>query len=155
MYLEDYIIGRIYPLKSVYITKDMIIDYAKAFDPRPFHLSPTAAEATQFGRLFASGFMTLNLCWLQWINTGLDEAGMICGIGLDELRWLAPVYADDRLFPEVEITAVSPSATKLVGSVEFTLRANNQDNTPVLSCKTTALIKKRHYDQNPIKKDAP
>lgn len=142
MYLEDYEIGKIYKLKSVYIDKKDIIKYAKKYDPRPFHISRKKANETRFKKLFASGFMTLNLCWLQWVNTGFDEKGMIAGVGIENLVWKNPVFEGDTLFPSVEIYDVKRSKSKPNGIVTFKLYAKNQDGNEVISCLLKALVSK-------------
>ena len=44
MYLEDYIIGKTYPLEETSFTEEEIIKFAKEFDPRPIHLDKEAAK---------------------------------------------------------------------------------------------------------------
>ena len=44
MYLEDYVEGITFQLDPFALTEKEIIDYALAFDDRPFHTDPEAAK---------------------------------------------------------------------------------------------------------------
>ena len=52
----------------------------------------------------------------------------IIGIGLDEVRWTAPVRPGDTLRCTVEIVSLTPSRSKADrGTMSFKLTARNQD----------------------------
>lgn len=140
MYFEDYVLGEEFEISPVTMQQEELISFARDFDPRPFHLEKSEAQKTRFGRLFASGFHTLCLCWGAWVKTKIDEEGMIAGIGLDELRWKKPVFAGDKLFPRVKIEALKPSSDGKKGAVTFKMTVNNQEGEEVLSLLGTGLV---------------
>ncbi len=143
MYLEDYVLNQVYDVPPVQMTEENIISFAEEFDPRPFHLHPEEAEKTRFGKLFASGFHTLSLCWSSWVNMGLDAQGMIAGIGIDELRWKKPAFVGDTLYPELRIAKIEPSRDGTKGAVTYEMTVYNQRDEEVLSFLAIGLVKAR------------
>jgi len=64
--------------------------------------------------------------------------------GLDELRWLKPVYPGDTLRVETELTDVRPSRSRPeMGSIHSDLTVFNQDNVPVMTMKSIGLVATR------------
>ena len=55
---EDFEPGQVYELGSRTVTEEEIVDFARRFDPQPFHLDPDAARESVFGGLIASGWHT-------------------------------------------------------------------------------------------------
>ena len=103
MYFEDFTVGLIIKTKPKKITKSEIIDFAKNYDPQRFHVDERAAKDGPFGKLVSSGFMTLGKSFTQFFETGvIDETGMGAW-GIDELRWIKPVYPEDTLITKVEV----------------------------------------------------
>ncbi|MET5012133.1 MaoC/PaaZ C-terminal domain-containing protein, partial [Burkholderia pseudomallei] len=87
--------------------------FASRYDPQPFHLSDEAAAATHFGRLSASGWhtasMTMAMIVAYYRETGFQSLG---SPGVDELRWLKPVYPGDTLRCETEVLETRRSASR-------------------------------------------
>ena len=54
-YAQDFTKGQIFNLGKKNITKDEIIDFAKKYDPFPFHLDEEEASKTVFGGIISSG----------------------------------------------------------------------------------------------------
>ena len=116
--------------------------FAEAFDPQPMHLAAGGAAQNPFGHTIASGYHTLALSWRLWIDTGVLGADAFAGLGLDELRWLRPVFAGDRLSVEVEVLESRPSASHPgTGVVRLALSTRNQRKELVLTYRTAALIR--------------
>jgi acyl dehydratase len=87
----------------------MIIDFALAYDPQPFHLDSRAATASYFGGLVAIGIQTLAPGFRAFLQLGLFSACGLGSPGLDKLRWLHPVRPGDTLHSEVEVVNARPS----------------------------------------------
>ena len=49
LYLEEVEIGQEIQLGSYHFTYDNIIDFARKFDPQPFHVDEVAAASSHFG----------------------------------------------------------------------------------------------------------
>ena len=61
LYLEDLTEGRRFESAERTLDAAAIMAFASEFDPQPFHTDPTAAEATFFRGLAASGWHTAAL----------------------------------------------------------------------------------------------
>lgn len=70
------------------------------------------AETSEYGGLIASGFFTVSLFMRAYVDGLLSRAAAAASPGLEELRWLAPVYAGDRLAVTLAVMAQDPSRTK-------------------------------------------
>src|SRR5215210_7934808 len=57
-YFEDVEVGAETYFGSYDVTREEILEFARKYDPQPFHLSDEAAAQTHFGRLAASGWHT-------------------------------------------------------------------------------------------------
>lgn len=143
MYFDDYVLGQVFDVPPVQIGEEAIIAFAEEFDPRPFHLEKKEAEKTRFGKIFASGFHTLSLCWGAWVKLKIDEEGMIAGIGIDELRWKKPVFSGDVLYPQVRVESLIPSQKGHRGAVTFRMEVTNQGGEEVLSFLATGLVERK------------
>lgn len=144
MYLEDFKPGDRFVSPGVTVTESMIIDFALAYDPQPFHLDYRAAGASHFGGLIASGFQTLALGFRVFIQLGLFSACGMGSPGLDELRWLRPVRPGDTIRSEVEVVEVRPSRSKPDrGMLVMAFKMCNQRDEEVLSMRTLQLTRRR------------
>jgi acyl dehydratase len=139
-YFEDYQEGRIERFGAYEVKREDVIDFATKFDPQPFHLDDAAAAANPiFGRLAASGWhscaMVMRMLIDHWTQNGYFSLG---GTGVDELRWLKPVYPGDILSIEAEILSKSiPKSRSDIGFVNFRLTVFNQHDDIVMAMKVT------------------
>ncbi len=144
-YLEDMKIGQKSSFGSYRVTREEVIDFARKFDPQPFHLDDEAAAKTHFGRLSASGWHTASMTMAMLVeNLTKEKQAGLGSPGLDELRWLKPVYPGDTLRVETELTDVRPSRSRPeMGSIHSDLTVFNQDNVPVMTMKSIGLVATR------------
>jgi acyl dehydratase len=64
--------------------------------------------------------------------------------GFDELRWLKPVRAGDRLHVEAEVIGIAPSRCKPDrGIIRIAYRYLDQHGEPVLTCAMMHLLRRR------------
>ena len=54
---DDFSVGEPFEFGAQPVSAEEIIDFARRYDPQPFHLDSVAAAATHFGGLVASGWM--------------------------------------------------------------------------------------------------
>ncbi len=144
-YFEDLEVGAIARFGHYEVTRDAVIDFAKKFDPQPFHLSDEAAARTYFGRVAASGWHTAAMSMAMIVEnlTANQQAGL-GGIGIDNLRWWKPVYPGDVLRCESEMLEKTASRSKPDrGTFRSRLTIYNQDDEKVMSYENTALIRRR------------
>ncbi len=111
-YFEDLPVGFRFSTGAAVVDRDAIVAFARDWDPQPFHLDDDAAAASHFGGLIASGWQTLLIAFNLSLRAGVwDEASMGAS-GLDEVRWLRPVFPGDRLHVEAEVLAAERSASR-------------------------------------------
>ena len=144
-YLEDLEVGRETCYGSYEVTREEVLDFARKYDPQPFHLSDEAAAKTHFGRLAASGWHTCAMTMAVIARYVVDSGQAGLGSpGVDELRWLKPVYPGDTLHVRSTIVDVRPSRSKPdIGSFRSETIVSNQDDVPVLSFTSIVLMRRR------------
>src|SRR5689334_3880089 len=142
IYFEDLQIGARTDFGSYEVTREEVLDFAHKYDPQPFHLSDEAAAKTHFGRIAASGWHTCAMVMAMLVEhmQAEPQAGL-GGIGIDELRWLKPVFPGDVLTCESELLEKTRSRSKPhMGTGRIRVTAFNQQDEPVMSYVNIFLI---------------
>jgi acyl dehydratase len=130
---EDFEPGQVYELGSRTVTEAEILEFARQFDPQPFHLDPEAAKESVFGGLIASGWHTGAIWMRLYVDAMLGGAASRGSPGVEELRWLEPVRPGDTLTGSLTVLDVTPSATRSDrGTVRIRGELTNQDGVTVL-----------------------
>jgi acyl dehydratase len=144
-YFEDLEVGAVDRFGHYEVTRDEVIDFARKFDPQPFHLSDEAAAKTHFGRVAASGWHTCGMVMNMVVkNLEAHRQAGLGAAGIDELRWLKPVYPGDVLRCETELLEKRRSRSKPhMGSFRLRMTVFNQDDVPVMSFISLGLIRTR------------
>lgn len=144
-YWEDIEVGAQSRFGHYEVAREEVIAFASRYDPQPFHLSDEAASHTYFGRLSASGWHTCAMLMRMLVEhmKTQDQAGL-GSPGIDELRWLKPVYPGDTLRAESEVVDKSPSKSRPdMGSYRARTTVFNQDDEPVMRLTSIGLIRRR------------
>ena len=143
-YLEDLHVGDRFNSGPYEVTEAGIINFAREFDPQPFHLDVERARKTIFNGLVASGWHTAAITMRLLVTCGLNLTGGAVGLGANELRWPRPVRPGDVLRLELEIVEVRPSRSKPDrGTVRLRYVTRNQKNEVVMTLEATALVPRR------------
>ncbi|MFD4642105.1 MaoC family dehydratase [Lentzea sp. NPDC058436] len=125
---EDLPAGRIIPLGELTVDRDDMLDFAKKFDPQPFHLDDEAGKNSIFGGLSASGWYTASLWMRRWVDEVLSDSTSQGSPGGRELSWLAPVHPGDTLTFAAEVLSARLSKKRPeLGLVEFEGTARRGD----------------------------
>src|SRR5580692_5035914 len=111
LYLEDLHVGQRFRSGTHVMEEAKIKDFAAEFDPQPFHLDETAAQASVFKGLAASGWQTAAIAMRLLVTGGLPLANGIIGLG-GEVTWPRPTRPGDILHVESEIVEITPSRSK-------------------------------------------
>jgi len=144
-YFEDLEVGAETDFGSYAVTREEVLEFARKYDPQPFHLSDEGAANTHFGRLCASGWHTaaMTMAVIARKVVGEEQAGL-GSPGIDELRWLKPVYPGDTLHVRGKIIDKTPSRSKPeLGSFRTETTVTNQDGAPVMRFTSIVLIRRR------------
>jgi acyl dehydratase len=144
-YFEDLEVGAETYFGSYEVTREEVLEFARKYDPQPFHLSDEAAARTHFGRLAASGWHTCAMTMAVIARYVVEDGQAGLGSpGIDELRWLKPVYPGDTLHVHGKIVETRPSQSKPhIGSFRSDTIITNQDDVPVMRFTSIVLIHRR------------
>ena len=144
-YLQDVKVGAVDRFGSYAVTREEVVDFASRYDPQPFHLSDEAAAQTHFGRLAASGWHSCSMAMSMIVeNFKVAEHAGLGSPGIDELRFLKPVYPGDTLCVESEVLEKTPSRSRPeMGSYRTRLKLLNQHDEVVVSFIAINLIRVR------------
>jgi len=144
LYFEDIRVGDIREVGSRTVTREEILDFARQFDPQPFHVDEEAARRSPFGGLIASGWHTAALCHSILVTELLgEESGSLGSPGVDELRWVKPVRPGDTLSVHTEVLEVTPSRSKPGGLVKLRYTVRNQDGEDVMTLTGLGFFRRR------------
>lgn len=142
---EDMTVGSVRQLGSVTPTRDDIMKFAEQFDPQPFHLSEEGGKASLFGGLCASGWHTCSMAMGLMVRNFLRESSSLGSPGLENIKWLKPVYPGDTLSLEHEVLESRPMNSKPdVGLVRTVWRMHNQHGQQVLHMEGYSMFRRRH-----------
>lgn len=145
IYFEDLETGAETDFGTYEVTREEVIDFARKYDPQPFHLSDEEAAKTHFGRIAASGWHTCAMTMAVIARYVVkDEQAGLGSPGVDELRWLKPVYPGDTLHVRGRIVDKTPSRSKpQIGSFRTETIVTNQHDVPVMRFNSIVLIRRR------------
>jgi acyl dehydratase len=133
-HLEDLAVGERFTTRSATVSEADLVAFAKQFDAQPMHLDAQAALGGPLGGLSTSGWHTVSLVNGLVVEANPMDGGPWLGLGVDELRWPAPVRPGDTIRAEVEVVSITPSRSKPThGVVRIHITARNQRGEVVLS----------------------
>lgn len=106
---------------SYEFTPDLIVEFAREFDPHFFHTDPELAKQSLFGGLCASGWhvcaaaMKCNVANIFSQNEAIRAAGgtpprLGPSPGIRNLKWLKPVFAGDTVTYSMQFNGDAPVA---------------------------------------------
>ena len=143
-YFEDYLPGAVHEFGSITLGEADIIEFARRFDPQPFHIDPEAAKQTPFGGLIASGWHTASSAMRLLVDNYISRVASLGSPGADELRWRKPVRPGDTLSVRITILESKLSRSKPVqGTIRSHIEVLNQRREVVMTWKGMGLVKCR------------
>jgi acyl dehydratase len=146
IHYEDLVPGTIAKFGNYEVTREEVLEFARKYDFQPFHLSDEEAAKTHFGRISASGWhtgaMTMSMMVAHMQQN--PQAGL-GSPGIDELRWVKPVYPGDTLRVETELLEKRRSRSRPeMGILKSQARVYNQNDELVMTLKSNGLIRVRN-----------
>ena len=143
-YLHDYVPGTTSEYGPIVVEEAEVLDFARRFDPQPFHVDAEAAAAGPFGGLIASGWHSCALMMRLLAQEYLSPASSLGSPGIDELRWIRPVRPGDLLTLRATVRNARPSRSKPDrGLVTTGVELVNQSGDVVLTLVAVNLIRVR------------
>lgn len=147
VFLEDFMVGDCIESPAYKVPKEQVMEFAKQWDPQPFHINEEQAKESLYGGLTACSAHIFSIfCWLA--NDSHDGAKVqaIAGLGFDEMRMHQPVFAEDTVYTRSEVIEVRRSKSKPDrGIAKSLIRMYNQRDEEVFSIQSTFMISAREH----------
>ena len=146
IHLEDLEVGQVIPFGRISVTKEDIISFARAYDPQLMHLDEEVAKNSIVGGLCASGFHTCAI-FMRMYADGLllDKWTSLGSPGVDEVKWLKPLFPDQALTARVVCTEKRALGSRPeVGLAKLTFEMLNQAGDVIMIWYSNQLLKVRH-----------
>jgi itaconyl-CoA hydratase len=145
-YFEDFNVGDVYehrPGKTV-TEYDNHLFTLLTLNTHPMHFDAEFAKASEFKRNLVVSPYTLALLIGMSVTDCSQKA--IANLGMDEVKFTAPVFAGDTLYGESEVLAKRESQSRpCQGIVTILTRGINQAGVMVCTFKRNMLIPARGY----------
>ena len=138
---QDMSLGVTHSIGAYRLEPEEIKDYARRWDPMPFHIDEALAKASMYGGLTACGnhLMAIRIHLLQ--SQGANP-NVLASFGYDEVRFVKAAYAGDVLGLTLECASKRLSESRPnCGVVQLKFTLDNQDGETVLSMFDTILMR--------------
>src|SRR4051812_44535783 len=140
MKFDEFTIGQVFETKSFKLTKEDIMRFAGEFDPQYMHLDEEKAKQGRFNGIIASGIHTIGISFKLWIEQGIYGDDVIAGTGMNNIKFIKPVYPGDELHTIVEV--LDKKEKKEAGIITVLLSTYNDKEEKVFEGDLSALIKR-------------
>jgi acyl dehydratase len=144
LYFEDFSPGEVAEYGDRMVTAEEIVEFAREFDPQPFHLDEAAARGSMAGGLRASGWHSAALMMRINCDAFFLRAASQGSPGIESIDWLRPVRPGDRL--SVRRTTISARVSRSrpdIGVVEGRFELMNQNREVVMRQQGPMFIRRR------------
>ncbi|MBE0616074.1 MAG: MaoC family dehydratase [Burkholderiales bacterium] len=143
-YWEDFYPGQVFETGGFSLSEVEIIEFARKYDPQPFHTDRDKAAQSVFGGLIASGWQTAGLCMRMICDSYLLESASMGSPGVDEVRWVKPVRAGDTLRLKVAVQETRASTSRPdMGTVRARSEVYNQRDELVMHMSGVGMFRRR------------
>ena len=143
-YYEDFKVGNRFVSGGMTMTEAGIIDFARQWDPQPFHIDVEFANKWTFGGLIASGLHTMSVTLKLWLEMGVFRAASLGSPGIGEVQFPRPVRPGDTLRVVTDIVELRLSASKPDRGIARIRQVTiNQRGEQVMEQETTVFLKRR------------
>ena len=138
LHAEDLTIGLHIDLGTVAVTRSEIVEFARRYDPLPFHVDPAASP---FGDVIASSIQTLALFASLASPQFIARLALVAGKGMDRLRLPHPVRPDVELRASMRVSDVVPREGR--ADVHCECLMVDEDDHVVLSFTSISVVRSR------------
>ena len=143
-YFEDYEPDAVHEFGPVVVEESEVLEFARRYDPQPFHTDPEAAKQSPYGGVIASGWQTCAFVMRELVDHYLAPVSSLGSPGIDELRWLLPVRPGDTLTVRATIIEAKRSRSKPDrGIIRTFIEAVKQREEVVMSLKAVNFMRCR------------
>ena len=143
-YFEDFPAGMAVEVAGPTLTREAILEYARRYDPQPFHTDEEAARQSIFGGLIASGWQTVSLVMRMICDAYLLDSASMGSPGVNQVRWVKPVRPGDTIRLRMSVIEAKPSRSKPDrGTVLHCWEVFNQKDELVMSMEGYGMFRRR------------
>jgi len=143
-WFEDFAVGMRLEVPGPVLTRDSIMEFARRYDPQPFHVDEEAAKQSTYGGLIASGWHTVSLAMRMICDAYLLDAASLGSPGVNQVRWLKPVRPGDAIRLRMTVLEAKPSASKPDrGTVLHRWEILNQKDEVVMNMEGYGMFRRR------------
>ncbi|HEX78317.1 MAG TPA: dehydratase [Dehalococcoidia bacterium] len=144
MYYEDFKVGDKFTTPGKTVTEAMItLMVGLGGFVAPLFNDEEYARTTPFQGRIAPGRLTLFLMGGLEEQTGIYEEGLIALVGIDKVRFKAPLRAGDTIRVEMEVVALRETKRPDAGLVTHISRCLNQRGEVIVEAEASHLMKRR------------
>ncbi|MFP3947545.1 MAG: MaoC family dehydratase [Gemmatimonadota bacterium] len=144
IFWEDFHPGKEIDLGEYEVTRDEILEFARRYDPQPFHTDEEAARESIYGGLIASGWHTCAMMMRLLCEAVLSDAASLGSPGVESVRWLEPVRPGDTLRARMRIVETRASRSKPDrGIIKSRWVVENQDGDTVMTMEGIGMYRRR------------
>lgn len=144
--LEDFTPGRQFELAPYQVSAAEIIEFAREFDPQPWHLDEQAGKASILGGLAASGWHICAMMMRMLIDSYVLDSTSQGAPSVEYCKWLRPVLAGDTLHGHSTVVSSRPLASRPgIGAVTIEHRLFNQRDELVCASANTGFFTSRNF----------
>lgn len=138
---EDFTEGLEIALGPYEVTKEEVIEFAREFDPQPFHLDEEAAKTSMLGGLSASGWHTCAMMMRMMADAYVLDSTSQGAPGVDFVKWKRPVRPGDTLFGTACVLSARRSAKRpTIGLARISTELRNERGETVLQSEHTLFL---------------
>jgi len=143
-WFEDFSVGMTVEIPGPVLTRESIMEFARRYDPQPFHVDEEAAKQSAYGGLIASGWHTVSLAMRMICDAYLLDAASLGSPGVNQVRWLKPVRPGDAIRLRMTVLEAKPSASKPDrGTVLHRWEILNQKDEVVMNMEGYGMFRRR------------
>ena len=141
---EDFTVGEVLVTGRRTVEAGDVSRYAGlSGDFNPLHTDEEFAKTTPFGTRVAHGILTLAISNGQQNLTGWFEGTTVALLGLDRVRFTAPVKFGDTVYTEMTVRETRATSKPDRGVVSFDVAVKNQRGEAVLTYETSVLLRRK------------
>mgnify|MGYP000892252759 FL=1 len=143
-YFDEWNENEGFETRSRTITETDVVMFAgMTGDYNELHTNEEYMKGTQFGRRIVHGLLGLSISHGLLFRTGFLDGTAIAFVGIEDWKFIAPIYFGDTIRARVKVAGKIPSKSKKDrGIIMLYLELLNQDNVIVQSGYKTLMMKR-------------
>ena len=144
LYFDDFQIGDRFASGGLTVTERAILDFARLYDPQPFHIDGNTAPDGPFGGLIASGIHTVTLSMALFFGLDIVQHAGLGSPGIDGIRWHHPLRPGDTIRITADVTKLHLSRSRPDrGVVWMDHETINQADTVIMTAQVMHMLRRR------------